>query len=307
LNNGAAVNWVTTTADTAIAVANSISQYAPTTGFYAIASVNTVLIYAVTTGTSTNNLTLSVTVNVNTSANNYNICIGNCAITFSGAGSGSAFAVSQITAGATNLLAASVSQASISAMVNALAIGINAHGTGYCANSVGATLYISKATTVSTDAAITITPTTGTGITAGASSGGSATISLSTYAESTTFTRHIEYETCSGSYQPDPISVIIGGITNPPYTYQWNLVSNGFTLSSEQVGAGTNCLPLVSTTNYQAVFDTRTLTNSVAYVTTEVGSVNAVYNCTVTDSSGVAFTTADVVITVYFVNTTSQY
>ena len=131
LYNGAAVNWVTTTADTAIAVANSISQYAPTTGFYAIASVNTVLIYAVTTGTSTNNLTLSVTVNVNTSANNYNICIGNCAITFSGAGSGSAFAVSQITAGATNLLAASVSQASISAMVNALAIGINAHGTGY--------------------------------------------------------------------------------------------------------------------------------------------------------------------------------
>lgn len=296
LYNSVAINWGTTIYDTAIAVANSISQYAGTTGYYAIAAQNTVSIYAVVVGTSTGNYPLSVQVNINTSGNFYNICVGNCAIVFSGAGSSGSFAVTQIAAGATNLLGSTASGSSLNAMVIAIAEGINAHGTGYCACAIGNTLYLSKGTTASTDAAVTITVTTGTGVTTGSGSTGGTVVSLSTYLESATCTVNCTsngrgtYTITSvvGSVDLAPVPVIISGTTNGPYSYAWAAV-------------GTPQIPLVasSKTTYQAVFDTTTMQN-LANSPGPSGTYtySATYNCTVTDASANVFTTSNLVVNV---------
>jgi hypothetical protein len=299
LNNGAAVNWVTTTADTAIAVANSISQYAPTTGFYAIASTNTVLIYAVTVGTSTNNFPITVTVNQNVTTNNFNICIGNCAITFSGTASPT-FSCSSITVGGgSNLLSATVTGTVLGTIVSDIAKNINAHAINYVACAIGATLYLSKLTTSSADASATVAVTSTGGLTAGAGSTGSAVISLSTYADSTSAVAYYNvpaagtvytFSYLTGSLQPQPVSVILGGVTNAPYTYQWNTVTSSTGIK----------ITTASKTLYQAVFDV----TGISIPSNSRGAIpgaetyTAVFNCTVTDASSVAVTTDNVTVTV---------
>jgi hypothetical protein len=293
LNNGAAVNWVTTTADTAIAVANSISQYAPTTGFYAIASSNTVLIYAVTVGTSTNNFPITVTVNQNVTTNNFNICIGNCAITFSGTAS-STFSCSSITVGGgSNLLSGTVTGTVLGTIVSDIAKNINAHAINYVACATGETLYLSKLTTSSADASATVAVTSTGGLTSGAGSTGSAVISLSTYDDATTAVAHYNGNTFSyltGSLQPQPVSVILGGVTNAPYTYQWNTVTSSDAFKTTPA----------SRTTYQAVFDVYDISipSSIYPGSTQNLTYTAVFNCTVTDASSVAVTTDNVTVTI---------
>jgi hypothetical protein len=300
LNGGTAVNWVTTTADTAIAVANSISQYAPTTGFYAIASMNTVLIYAVTIGTSTNNLPITVTVNQNVTANNFNICIGNCAITFSG--SGGSMACSSITvAGGSNILSSTVTGSVLGTLVSDIAKNINAHAVGYVACATGATLNLSKITTSSADASAVVALTTTGGVTTGAGSTGSAVISLSTYNSSVTAVAHYtssyfrgiltySFSYTSGSLQPPGVSVILGGVTNAPYTYLWHTIT-----SSPGIKITT-----ASKTTYQAVFDVSGISIPSTVGTGQLGNLTytAVFNCTVTDASGVAVDTDNVTVKV---------
>jgi hypothetical protein len=299
LNNGAAVNWVTTTADTAIAVANSISQYAPTTGFYAIASTNTVLIYAVTVGTSTNNFPITVTVNQNVTANNFNICIGNCAITFSGTAA-STFSCSSITvAGGANLLSSTVTGTVLGTVVSDIAKNINAHAIGYVACATGATLYLSNLTTSSADASATVVITSTGGLTSGAGSTGSAVISLSTYSDSVSAVAHYSaplagktytFSSVTGSLQPQAVSVILGGVTNAPYTYAWNTVT---------ANAGIK-ITTASKTSYQAVFDTSgiVIPASGNNAIPAGATYTAVFNCTITDASSVAVTTDNVTVKV---------
>jgi hypothetical protein len=169
-------------------------------------------------------------------------------------------------------------------IVSDIAKNINAHAINYVACATDATLYLSKLTTSSADASATVVVTATGGLTSGAGSTGSAVISLSTYNDSTTAVAHDNGNTFSyltGSLQPQPVSVILGGVTNAPYTYQWNTVTSSDVFK----------ITPASRTSYQAVFD-------VYGIFTQAKTYTAVFNCTVTDASSVAVTTDNVTVSI---------
>jgi hypothetical protein len=183
-------------------------------------------------------------------------------------------------------------------IVSDIAKNINAHAINYVACATGATLYLSKLTTSSADASATVAVTSTGGLTSGAGSTGSAVISLSTYNDSTSAVAYYDeggFSYLTGSLQPQPVSVILGGVTNAPYTYQWNTVTSSDAFKTTPA----------SRTTYQAVFDVSGISIN-AYGNGGIppgATYTAVFNCTVTDASSVAVTTDNVTVTVTWQST----
>lgn len=114
----------------------------------------------------------------------------------------------------------------LSALATAIVTAINANSgaTGFLANSVGAVIFISKSTMTSSDLPISmvITPAAA-GLTV-STFVGTTSFGLTTYSLAMTANLGDNFGNTLNKTS-GPVSVVLGGQTNPPFTYLWTMVS----------------------------------------------------------------------------------
>lgn len=313
----ASVPYNTSINQTASDVVTAINAYTGTSGFFAQANATLITIYKIATGTATNTYILKITTNLNTASYGA-LCIGKCAIGFSGStGTGANTGIATMTANGVDLIGGTVvGNASLTTFLQTLCTTINGRSatTGYVACLLGSTVFIAKQITRSDDAAITIAISAGSASTSlvyGDVTPTGAVITLDN-ATNTTNSSIDHYVTTSGGSVPfynwqlnggtynwastNPSVVNIAGAANPPYTFNWlitNLVaylvrtSDGVTLSTSQLS--TSLLyavnPLSQSTGFilsnianNKITDTKGAPYNTQYV---IGTVV----CTVTDAN----------------------
>jgi hypothetical protein len=165
---------------------------------------------------------------------------------------------------------------------------------GYTAVGVGTTLYISNVITSSADLLQTVTVVPGTGLVIGAGPVGRLTLSLSVDSVSVGLTR-VSHENSDDvwyhtSYTPNtssPINVILGGLTNAPYTYAWTLQST--TVVAGSVGTAIVITPTATNAASITFQCSRPgfLTAMKTAIAVPGGTKTVTYICSVTDASGV--------------------
>ena len=168
---------------------------------------------------------------------------------------------------------------------------------GYTAVGVGTTLYISNVITSSADLPQTVTVVPGTGLVIGTGPVGGLTLSLSVSSLSSTLKVIIENN--YGPVTVGPVNVILGGLTNAPYTYNWTLQSTSHI--SPQNASDVNLWSHITIT------PTNTNAASISFVgnvSVNTGqsltgfSVTNLYVCNVTDASGVVTVSSALAVTI---------
>ena len=273
VTNGA-VDWTTSNAATAAAIAASINAKSSSPEYTATSDGDRVIITASSTGTSPNAFEVKVTAAGN-------VCVGNCTLAF-------AFGTLGFTFNALLVDGADISGAlagktvksggdytTVSAFVSALATAIIGGGT-YTAFAYGAVLYLSKAVTSSLDAPIDVyaSVTATTGGTGAGVDGGPATPPAGTLAATAPAT--VAQATTNNPITSAPATcTVTGGLA--PYTYRWQEEASG---SGDSITINT---PNAATTTF-------------AKFISSGSERNGRFVCKVTDAAGVVVYSNAVVV-----------
>lgn len=280
----ATVLWTDTPANTASLVAASINANTATSGYTASANSGTVYI-----NSAANSLANGASVSVTCTGN---VCVGDCAIQFTHVTTGTAN-VTDVRVNGVVITTAAVNWATdLSALVTALAANINANSgvSGYLAYASGSILFVSKVTTSSADAAVSVVVTLSSANVAVSAAGTLpvfARLSLtSALCGLTPRTRNL-----AAAYQPSaPVKCLPSGGVGP-YTFLWSRVAGSDPYFVMRSGATSFFSGATSTLqsvifNYIGPVPSGASKNS----TTKTAS----FICTVTDALGATVTTAPV-------------
>jgi hypothetical protein len=185
-------------------------------------------------------------------------------------------------------------QSSINALASSIATAVNFNSTnGYCACAVGNLLYFSKVSTSSSDAAVTITISPGTGLVVGDVTPTGTQVALTTYAlyvPATITAAGSSHGINSWNYSwaaTGSVSVVLSGQTNAPYQYNWGFVS------------GSAKIAISSPTNFITTFTcpTKGIVQATTAAQVQVPTTQAIFDCVVTGSDGISITTSQLVVT----------
>jgi hypothetical protein len=178
----------------------------------------------------------------------------------------------------------------------ATAIRANSGTTGFTANAVSATIYISKVTTSSNDAPISLVVTPAAAGLTVSSVQGSTQIGLTVY--SLTIAETLVIGGATNAYSTtvpanfNSVSVAIGGTSNPPFSYLWTVVTE----SGRKTGVITPANKTSATPGFKYAGGDQ-FTKQMLPTT-----YRSTWKCTITDSVGNTFTTPnlDLVVTVNY-------
>jgi len=183
--------------------------------------------------------------------------------------------------------------------LNALASNIATaiRGTaGFTANAVSATIYISKVTTSSNDAPISLVVTPAAAGLTVSSVQGSTQIGLTAY--NLTIAETLVIGTATNDYSTtvpanfNSVSVAIGGTSNPPFSYLWTVVTE----TAHHTGVITPANKTSATPGFKYAGGDQFTKNMLPF------TYRSTWKCTITDSVGNTFTTPnlDLVVTVNY-------
>lgn len=242
----AAVDFAASTIQTAANLSVAINANTAVSGYRATAEGSALRIFAVATGTTPNGSAVVVTAAGD-------VCIGFCAFSFAGTG----FNLNYINVNGINVLTAiklfpvAVGQ-TLSAYVETVAAdiraGVGVHG--YVAKALGTVLYLSKATTSSSDTALAVdvevVPTAGNSGIVFLGSSDPMLVSSSAY-----FVFFSRQSTTSAYWLSEQITITVkGGI--PPYTFRWPSIQEVPELSGQdRIVRLTALNPTSATCQYQ--------------------------------------------------------
>ena len=187
------------------------------------------------------------------------------------------------TVSATNTIIAGAS--TINSLATQTAAAINANSAnGYLACALGAIVYVSKVTTSSSDSAVSVIVTPNVGLTVSTVTPTGTTIALSTASL-------VAYQFNNGVTVTTSVAVVLGGVTNPPFQFNWTLVSGSTLIVCDSpTSASTTFTYNKKLTNQNPAYPRY---STVQYIHS---TADAVYKCNITDVQGNSLSTPTITV-----------